>query len=292
MKSAAVTRKEQDVVCNQKADVVDEISAAIVIPVAMVTAYIWFLRQWYFTFLADGKGESSIFKEVWWECPAVATVLYLCTIFGLKRYMKDRPVPALKNYMLTYNMYQTILNAWCVLSFIKEAYKADFSVWGNRYQPQKDFQISFLVWVHYNNKYMELLDTVFMALRKKNNQISFLHVYHHVLLIWSWFAVCKIEPGGDSYFGATVNSFIHVLMYSYYACALLKIQIPWKRQLTNCQMVQFCACFSQSIYVLNAGTYNKFLTWLQIWVMSNMLVLFGNFYRKQYLNKAAQKKKE
>jgi hypothetical protein len=40
------------------------------------------------------------------------------------------------------------------------------------------------VWVHYNNKYVELLDTVWMVLKKKNDQVSFLHCYHHLLLIW------------------------------------------------------------------------------------------------------------
>lgn len=33
-------------------------------------------------------------------------------------------------------------------------------------------------------RYIELLDTVFMILRKKNQQLSFLHVYHHTLILW------------------------------------------------------------------------------------------------------------
>ena len=33
-------------------------------------------------------------------------------------------------------------------------------------------------------QYLELLDTVFMILRKKTEQLSFLHVYHHCLLVW------------------------------------------------------------------------------------------------------------
>ena len=43
------------------------------------------------------------------------------------------------------------------------------------------------IWLHYNNKYFELMDTVFMILRKKFDQVSFLHVYHHTLLIWAWY---------------------------------------------------------------------------------------------------------
>lgn len=33
------------------------------------------------------------------------------------------------------------------------------------------------------NKYADLLDTVIFVLRKKQNQITFLHVYHHCAVI-------------------------------------------------------------------------------------------------------------
>ncbi len=36
----------------------------------------------------------------------------------------------------------------------------------------------------YFSKFFEFFDTIIMALRKKNDQISFLHVYHHIS---SWF---------------------------------------------------------------------------------------------------------
>lgn len=38
------------------------------------------------------------------------------------------------------------------------------------------------VWLYYMCKITELLDTVFFVLRKKQNQISFLHLYHHTLM--------------------------------------------------------------------------------------------------------------
>ena len=86
------------------------------------------------------------------------------------------------------------------------------------------WQLSFLIYIHYNNKFIELLDTMFMILRKKNKQISFLHVYHHCLLLWSWFLVCRFGCGGDAYFGAVVNSGVHVLMYSYYLVRTLNVR--------------------------------------------------------------------
>lgn len=38
------------------------------------------------------------------------------------------------------------------------------------------------VWLYYIAKITELLDTVFFVLRKKDRQISFLHLYHHTLM--------------------------------------------------------------------------------------------------------------
>lgn len=38
------------------------------------------------------------------------------------------------------------------------------------------------VWLYYIAKLTELLDTVFFVLRKKDRQISFLHMYHHTLM--------------------------------------------------------------------------------------------------------------
>lgn len=131
-----------------------------------------------------------------------------------------------------YNLYQAVLNAWCVVMFIYEVWTLGMPVWGSTVDTSpKGYRLGFLIWVHYNNKYIELLDTTFMVLRKKNNQISFLHVYHHCLLIWAWFAVCKFAAGGDAYFGALANSFIHVVMYSYYLMSLLVRDFsvhPWR----------------------------------------------------------------
>ena len=82
-----------------------------------------------------------------------------------------------------------------------------------------------------------------MVVRKKNAQISFLHVYHHVIIMWSWFIVCKIGAGGGGYFGAMFNGGIHVAMYGYYLLRLLDVSCPWKKLLTKAQLFQFCVCF-------------------------------------------------
>lgn len=169
--------------------------------------------------------------------------------------------------------------------------------WGGRlsWSNPESYWICLGVWLHYNNKYLELLDTVFMVVRKKSEQLSFLHIYHHCLLIWAWWMVCYIIKNADcidSYFGASMNSGIHVIMYSYYLMAALGIKCPWKRYITQAQMLQFAIVFAHAIYVLYDGHCPKILPWSQMFVMTNMLVLFGQFYVKAYSKKKQPAKKE
>lgn len=289
------TEKGTSAVVDKKEKVDDEavFSSALLPPLYLVAGYLVLLRIMANSLYSEA--DSDPFKRVWWSGPMVFSVLYLIMVYFGPKLMKDREPFSIKPYIFTYNLYQCILNAWCVIAMVHEVATNPWftGIWGNTAQPGVGgFRISFLVWVHYNNKYVELLDTLWMILRKKNNQISFLHCYHHILLIWAWFLVCKIETGGDCYFGASVNSFIHVIMYGYYTLALLNIPCPWKKWITNCQMVQFALCLAHSCYVVYAGNMPITLPLAQGFVMINMLVLFGNFYRKSYGKKDAVAKKD
>jgi elongation of very long chain fatty acids protein 4 len=270
-------------------------TSALLPPLYLTAAYLLLLRVMVNALYAEQNSGVEAFKKVWWSGPIVFSILYgLVVIYGQK-YMEDKKEFKITAYMLTYNTYQCLLNAWFVAAMIYEVYSNPWfkGVWGNPTQPgPAGFRVSFLIWIHYNNKFIELLDTVWMILRKKSDQISFLHCYHHVLLIWSWFLVCKIESGGDCYFGATVNSFVHVIMYGYYTMALLNIPCPWKKWITNIQMLQFCVCFSQSCYAVYKKNLPIVLPLAQAFVMVNMLVLFGRFYVEKYFQKKPLKKIE
>lgn len=257
-------------------------------PLYLTTGYLLLLRFMAQSFYKaiDTVPYHDPFKEVWLSGPVFFSIAYLSMVYFGTRYMKDKePFQNMKPYIFTYNLYQCMLNLWCVAAVIHEVRTNVMfqGIWGTYpEETPRAFRISFLVWIHHNNKYIELLDTFFMIIRKKNRQISFLHCYHHVLLIWAWFLVCRIDASGDSFFGCTVNSLIHVIMYGYYTMALLGVPCPWKKWITNCQMIQFCVCLSHSIFTLYNGNANPILPLAQAFVMINMLVLFGAFYRQEY----------
>lgn len=269
----------------------------LLVPILLIVGYVRFIQYNATLFEAEAAvlPYSDPFKKIWWSAPAGFSVAYLIMITVGPKLMANREPFQIKPYIFAYNLYQCILNAWTVYAMYHEVLTNPWfkGLWGNT--PQNDsngYRIAILVWVHYNNKFIELLDTVWMILRKKNEQVSFLHCYHHILLIWAWFFVCKFEAGGDCYFGASVNSFIHVIMYGYYTLALLNFPCPWKKWITNCQMLQFMLCLSHSIYVVIKGNMPIELPLAQGFVMINMLVLFGQFYVKSYLSKGKGNKED
>jgi elongation of very long chain fatty acids protein 4 len=296
-----ITEKKRSVsgndLCMNKVEPTTEkiFTSALLVPLALVAGMVALIKYMGDCLWAEAMASGTYvdpFKSVWWSGPISFSFLYLAMIFIGQRVMKDREEMKIKPYIFTYNLYQCVLNLWGVVAMIYEVYSNPhfLAPWGNGPQTTAaGFRISFLVWVHYNNKFVEMLDTVWMVLRKKNKQVSFLHCYHHLLLCWAWFFVCKVETGGDVYFGGCVNSFIHVVMYGYYTLALLNVPCPWKKMITNLQMLQFTVVLMHSVYVC----FNKHLPielpLVQGFVMINMLVLFGQFYYKSYIKKPEKK---
>jgi elongation of very long chain fatty acids protein 4 len=276
-------KKESTPLVKGKNEEVDSpISMGLIKPLAVTLVYLWALR---FIVRETGTAKDlpAVFMEASIWAPITATIVYLGFLYFGMRYMSDKEPFEITSYMFVYNLYQAILNVWAFVSFVRILYEKSLPIWGSPVDDSKEgYEMAFLIWIHYINKYVELLDTVFMVLRKKNMQVSFLHVYHHVLLVWSWFVVCKVCVGGDAYFGACVNSFIHVVMYSYYLCALLGIKVPFKFIITQMQMAQFALCLSHSVFCVFNGNVPIGLPLLQAFVMINMLVLFGMFYKDTF----------
>lgn len=200
----------------------------------------------------------------------------------------------LKESMIIYNAAQVLLNGWMVYRFITAVLFNGHPFVGDLHNVTSG--ASFAVWVHYCDKYLEFFDTYFMVLRGRMDQVSFLHVYHHTSIAWAWWAGLMCWPGGDAYFGALLNSWIHVMMYSYYTLSLLKIPCPWKKYLTVCQLIQFSTVIAYTglsfyrISQLEDTTWKNYLAHsIQVFEMSSLFILFMHFYRKTYNKKKIQK---
>jgi elongation of very long chain fatty acids protein 4 len=257
------------------------------LPLIVAAAHAYYL----YTVWQSVKGQADPFAEFPLTTPVALTLGYLAMVFVGPKLMGDSAAWDLSETMFVYNWYQTGLNAWIVGAFIWEVYSTGSPVWGMGVdRSAAGTWLGFIIYVHYNNKFIEFLDSLFMILRQKRAQLSFLHVYHHCLMPWAWFAVVHYACGGDAYFGAMMNSFIHVVMYSYYALSSRGVRVPWKKQVTNLQLIQFviCATHSIAIWWWGEAVYPPYLSLLELYVMTTMLILFGRFYAKAYGGKKKQ----
>lgn len=102
-------------------------------------------------------------------------------------------------------------------------------------------RIASAVHMYFLLKVADLLDTVFFVLRKKERQITFLHMYHHTGMVVLTWAGTKWFPGGHSVFTGFINSIIHIVMYAYYLLTAFspayKSNVWWKKYITQMQIV-------------------------------------------------------
>ncbi|KAF7257622.1 hypothetical protein EG68_05313 [Paragonimus skrjabini miyazakii] len=148
----------------------------------------------------------------------------------------------------------------------------------------------FLGYMFYFSKFVEMLDTVFFLVRGRVDQVTFLHVFHHAAMPPSIWWGLKYAPGGIVYTFLVANSFIHVIMYTYYgmAAAGLYKYLWWKNYLTIAQMVQFVVLIVHQGQIFVRSTpcnYPKIFPAAIIFYASVFLVLFGNFYVQAYWRK-------
>lgn len=99
-------------------------------------------------------------------------------------------------------------------------------------------------YVYYMNKCVDLLETLIFVLRKKTDQVSFLHVYHHIMVILCSYATLCIQPGGHILFYGFLNCLVHAAMYGYYFISIYDATLLqrnlWltKKNVTRMQMVR------------------------------------------------------
>lgn len=141
---------------------------------------------------------------------------YLCFVFFGSLIMKNvsSPVGGLYGVKFAYNMVQVMLCSYMCIEALVQAWKAGYPVVGCEFN-QTNPPIGFILYVFYISKILDFLDTVFIILEKRFNQLSFLHVYHHtsIFLVSTRFS----QSGSLGYFGALISykSFFSSLTYSY-----------------------------------------------------------------------------
>jgi elongation of very long chain fatty acids protein 4 len=208
------------------------------------------------------------------------TASYLVSIYLLQSYMQAKQAYSLKSLMLAYNLFQVLFNGYIVYGLNSLISFPNIFGLNTPYNER----LEFFVYLHYISKYVDFFDTLFIILRKKQNQLSFLHIYHHSTIPIVWGSLLYIGHGnGTAAFGAWINSVIHVIMYSHYYYTSLGYNNPYKKYITQAQMGQFVLCLSHSMIVIAfENIVPKHLAITQTIYHMQMLYLFNKFYVKSY----------
>lgn len=210
--------------------------------------------------------------------------------------MKRREPFNLKAAIIVYNAVQVYYNFWLLKKSVLEPnfwkYLLYFGCAETTAQQANDYQTLICVafWHMTVNKIMDLLDTVFFVLCKKQNHITFLHVQHHVLSVAILWVCGKYFTGQEFTVTFFCNTIVHMIMYFYYLVAALgpayKKYLWWKKHLTMIQIVQFFIIIGYMLASLRLSCgYNHRVVWLIILNVFLNLVLFLKFFFKTYDSK-------
>ncbi|TIB33607.1 hypothetical protein E3P86_02965 [Wallemia ichthyophaga] len=282
-KHAKKKRREMDKI--NKINIYDTLSS-------MAHAYIpqqyhlpTYLQQWVpgITPLSTLEGVTS------------AIVAYLAIIFGGRELMRGREPFKLK---IAFQLHNTVLyvGSGVLLALMAEEvvpmiYKHGFyySICSEEAWTDK---LEFYYIINYYFKYIELIDTVFLVLKKK--PLAFLHVFHHAATA----ALCYTQLEGRtavSWVVISLNLAVHVLMYYYYYATAGGARIWWKKYLTTMQITQFII----DIFIVYFATYqhygyrwgwphvgdctgSRFAAFCGCGLLTSYLFLFIAFYVKTY----------
>jgi fatty acid elongase 3 len=240
-----------------------------------------------------GETPMSTLKET-----ATFVVIYYTVIFGGREWMRGREPYKLNSLFLIHNLLLTIVSGVLLALFVEELLPTIvrrgifFTICdrgGGWTQP-----LVVLYYLNYLTKYIELLDTVFLFLKKK--PLTFLHCYHHgatALLCYTQL----IGSTSVSWVVISLNLMVHVVMYWYYFQSARGVKIWWKEWITRLQIIQFVIDLGFVYFASWTYFTSTYFQWLPnagkcageefaaisgIVILSSYLLLFISFYFATY----------
>lgn len=233
--------------------------------------------------------------------PIIAVVLYLLfCYFGIK-YMDSRKPFGLRLTLAAWNIFLSTFSFYGMFrtvpfllgELLTQPYRQ--TVCQKATESYGNGPVGFWVCLFILSKIPELIDTVFIVLRKR--PLIFLHWYHHVtVLLYCWHAYTTMAASG-LYFVA-MNYSVHAFMYGYFAMQALKM-VPKgfpAYLITICQIAQMFVgtgvCISAWFYVLYSDElcHNDFNNLIAGGLMyGSYLYLFVEFAVRRFILKPAPK---
>uniref|UniRef100_A0A0A9VTI1 Elongation of very long chain fatty acids protein n=1 Tax=Lygus hesperus TaxID=30085 RepID=A0A0A9VTI1_LYGHE len=229
-----------------------------------------------------------------------AVAAYIVFVFFLgPKFMEKRKPFVLRKTIMAYNAMQIVWNVYIVYLYYELMGSQSLTPWLNvcfpisaaqNFKDGTTIKLTEGMKVYYVNKIVDLMDTVFFILRKKDSQITFLHLFHHVTMVVSTYISVMVIREEMSAVIATLNSVVHVIMYAYYLLSGLgpgmQKYLWWKKYLTTFQIGQFVIQLTllALLKIQQCECDSKFFLMWGVNIAA-FLTMFVQFYRDSYKKK-------
>ena len=244
--------------------------------------------NWEYTF--DSGPARQFMIEKWW-LSIVASFVYLIVVFGGRHIMADKAAFKLDGILSLWNLALSTFSVCGMLRLVPHVlhlWSTHGFDWIITSQPEVVYSTgvsSFWMMIFTFSKFPELLDTVFIVLRKK--PLLFLHWYHHItVLMICWDSTAAGTSAGLLF--AAMNYTVHAIMYAYYS-GYLPLRALWAPVITTLQILQMIL----GVAITMRAGYFKFFTdrpcamsdisWLSFFLLyGSYLYLFIDFAVRRY----------
>jgi len=227
----------------------------------------------------------------YWKISILIIMLYLLFIHVTRTIMKNNKPYKLRFLLFLWNASLAIFSILGTVRMLPifisiintKGFEYTTCIYDYRYGT-----MAYWSWLFVLSKILELIDTVFILLRKQ--PLIFLHWYHHAtVLLYAWYSASLFNSTSPWFI--VMNYFVHSIMYSYYACKVLKININKKIMITitSLQILQmvigiyinaFAYYIKSNKRICNVTYENIYLSFIMYFTY---FILFSFYFCKAYL---------
>lgn len=250
-------------------------------------------------FVQENMAAIARASNEYWYYSIYLSMIYVVTIFSLQYLLSNRQQGFdLKRELILWNwalcFFSLMGTIRCLPEFIHVIRKHGFVYSYTQSTYAQDIRLNAWYWFFSLSKAPELIDTLFIVLRKR--RLIKLHWIHHILtLVYSWFVFGDVPS--TARWMVNMNLFVHTLMYGYYAWTAMGHKLPRQVNitLTTLQIVQMMFGFYIHIDCLRrklsglpcdlglSVAVSGFLLYLLFFV------LFMNFFIRTYIIPSTKK---
>jgi len=238
------------------------------------------------------------------------TFMYPLMLYGFARLMHLRARPLQRyvfEWLLVFDIYQLMSSVFIFLAVFHEASKLELlnPPWGNPSEVSSPL-LRQLMWFHYHNRMIELLDAFIRISQKKFKAYGAVHLYMRLMFLWGWLVVCRVG-GGDVYFHILIDSGVTSVRFLVYTLTFLrwnwnisvdfglhapKVTIFRKEHLYHLQVAEFVLVGLHALYSFYANAMSWYLVFLQLVVMFIGGSIFTNFHNSRDSTKSSDRSED